>query len=172
MYQGFTIVELLVSLAIIGIVAGFAVQSMSGSYSSNKVSGLAERIQTDLVWARTQAILKSKPVTMKFSATSTWCYGFEYNDGNPSTSVCDCGTPSTCLIEGVPKTNSYSSYSNTTLATTLNSTSITFNSRGLANGTNRTITLSDGSSSVLLRFNPLGRGDLCSNELVQYKTCM
>jgi len=167
--SGFTLMELLISIAIIGIFATMALPAMNSLYTSNKVYGLSERVQAEIAWARTQAILTSEPVTLSFNPVAQWCYGFE----NISAQVgCDCSNPNDCLVDGTEKINNVLAFDGTTLATTLAANNITFDSRGIANINNSSITLTDtNNNSVVLNLNALGRVSPCSNALPHYDAC-
>jgi len=167
---GFSLIELMITMVIVGIMATMAVPAMNSFFSTNKLYGLTEKIQTDMEWGRTQAILTSKNITMSINSGETWCYGF---DDSPAT-ACDCtNAPANCTVGTIQKTNSINNYSNTTVATDLPDASMTFTSRGfLDTFNNNTITLSDGgATNTTINITPLGKGNACSNSLVQYTTC-
>jgi type IV fimbrial biogenesis protein FimT len=75
--KGFTILELLVAMAILGILLTVAMPSM-GSFSANhKLIGAAEQIYGHLQQMRTESIARSTTTVAKFAAngTTTWTYG-------------------------------------------------------------------------------------------------
>ncbi|MFS2036806.1 GspH/FimT family pseudopilin [Polaromonas sp. CT11-55] len=66
--RGLTLVELLVALAIIAIVAGFAIPSFLGLVASTRVSATVNAFVADTHYARGEAIRRGKTVTICRSA--------------------------------------------------------------------------------------------------------
>jgi len=64
---GFTLVELLIALAVVGILAAVAVPSISNSTGSHRVVEQTRRIHSDLVEARTRAIAEQRQFRVKFN---------------------------------------------------------------------------------------------------------
>ena len=69
---GFTLVELLIALAVVGILAAVAVPSISNSTGSHRVVEQTRRIHSDLVEARTRAIAEQRQVRVQFNDGGTW----------------------------------------------------------------------------------------------------
>lgn len=66
--RGITLVELLVALAIIAIVAGFAIPSFLGLVASTRVSSTVNAFVADTHYARSEAMRRGKTVTLCRSA--------------------------------------------------------------------------------------------------------
>jgi prepilin-type N-terminal cleavage/methylation domain-containing protein len=67
--RGFTLVEAMIVIAIIGIMSGFAAPSLLGSLPGMRASGAAREVLSDLRSARTLAIKAGCPVVVKFTAS-------------------------------------------------------------------------------------------------------
>lgn len=93
--NGFTIIELMVTLAVLAIIFAIAAPSFSGLTERRKLNGAAEKLFTDLLFAKTEAIKRNTSIRVSFTGNgATWCYGLAVN------SACDC-TASDCTIDGV-----------------------------------------------------------------------
>lgn len=69
--MGFTLVEVMIAVAIIGILAGFAAPSLLASMPTLRVNGAARQVLSDLRFARTQAVERGVPVVVKFNVSSS-----------------------------------------------------------------------------------------------------
>lgn len=74
---GFTLIELMVTLTILGIVTALATPSMQTFFDSKRLIGATEEVYQHIQQARLEAIKRSVPVYVNFSAngTTTWSYG-------------------------------------------------------------------------------------------------
>ena len=68
--RGFTLMELLVIIAIIGVMAGTAVLSIRGGQSAARVKGATRDVFATIRQARSQAIVTQKPVVVTYSTES------------------------------------------------------------------------------------------------------
>jgi len=96
---GFTLVELMIVVAIVGIVATIAVPSFQDTLERNRLKEAVESLKSDLMFAKTEAIKQSKNIRVTLIKSGTdWCYGI--NDDN---TACACGTSATanCGIKSV-----------------------------------------------------------------------
>lgn len=71
--QGFTLVELLITLALVAIVANIAVPAFEGLITRNRQQALMEQVETSLNKARTDAILKRRTVEICGSNNGQTC---------------------------------------------------------------------------------------------------
>ncbi len=66
--RGFTLVELLVTIAIAAILIGLSAAPMSQMFASNRVQSEASSFVSDLMYARSEAIRRGQPVSLCASA--------------------------------------------------------------------------------------------------------
>lgn len=157
----FTLVEVLIVIAIIGILSAIAVPSYQDMIERNRLKQAAEGLKSDLQFARTEAIKRSSNLNLTLLA-ATWCYGID--DGN---TACDCGTPGDCAI----KTVDGSQFQGITLD---NNNSVTFSfRRGTANAMGST--LSSTNYQVRVIVGNVGRVRICNpnslKRLPGYRDC-
>lgn len=85
--RGFTLLELMVTITVLGILVSLAVPSYSSLINRNRVRNAAEQMRSDFSLARSESLRRSSNVTLSFTRSAdgaTWCYGM--NTGGS----CDC----------------------------------------------------------------------------------
>jgi len=94
---GFTLTELMVTIAIVGIIASMAVPSFQDMIERNRLKEAAESLKSDLMFARTEAIKQSTNLNVSIAINgSSWCYGIDEDN-----SSCNCSTAGDCAIKTV-----------------------------------------------------------------------
>jgi prepilin-type N-terminal cleavage/methylation domain-containing protein len=68
--QGFTLIEMVVTIAVMGILAAIAAPSFSAWLNNKKVDDIAAQIEGAIREAQAQAIKESKPCTLSISKTA------------------------------------------------------------------------------------------------------
>ena len=87
---GFTLIEMLIVLAILAIIATLTAPSLGLIVEKNAIRSVAERIKLDLQWTRTEAIKRSRNLTVYFNKDGG-CYGISTKIlTNPITADCIC----------------------------------------------------------------------------------
>lgn len=83
---GFTLAELLVTLAVAAILVTTAIPALTDLLDSQRLRATAQRIAADLRYARTEAIKRHAdiPIGVSFAPGRDWCYGISQQ------LPCDC----------------------------------------------------------------------------------
>jgi type IV fimbrial biogenesis protein FimT len=163
--SGFTLVELLIVIAIIGIIAGLAVPSYQGMIERNRLKQVVESLKSDLQLARARAIKSSENVIVsrKTGNAGTWCYGLARKNPSSKTS-CDCAQADTSASDYCDIKIVSGSGFNTINMNSANSNS-TFDFRRGTIGNNG-VTFSTANYAARVVFSAVGRVRICSPSTV------
>ncbi len=162
--SGFSLIELLVTVAVLGILLSIAVPSFQTTLEKQRLVGAAEQLYEDLQYARTEAIKRNANVFVSFTTGSNWCYGI-------ALATCTCGTAGSCQLSGIDKVVSGTDFRGGSLASTFGGPTSFEPRRGTAPGGNGTATLRSNYGSIKIIAGSLGRVRICSDSasLAKYK---
>lgn len=156
---GFTLVELMVTVAIIGILASIAVPSYQDMIERNRLKEAVESLKSDMMFARTEAIKRSAIINVAIDENgSDWCYGI--NDDN---TACACGTAGDCGIKAVAGNQFQGTSVDADFSTNFNFR------RGTAG--NGTVIISSANYAARVIVSTMGRIRVCSSDLGGYSAC-
>ncbi len=161
---GFSLIELMVTIAVLGIIATITAPNLIDMIDKRRAVGAAEEVVSLLHLARSEAIKQSRRirVTISEGATGAWFIGLSQGAAN-------CSTAADCQIsEGgvmLTRMSNASRYPGVALDASLGS--ITFDARGLvsgvAAGSNAELNLaSERDWQAQVEINPIGRIQICA----------
>jgi type IV fimbrial biogenesis protein FimT len=80
-HRGFTLLEMMTAIAVLGVVLGLAVPGLSRFIDASTLSGSARDFVVDLQLARSEAALRARRVTVCTSTDMTSCANSGWGDG-------------------------------------------------------------------------------------------
>jgi type IV fimbrial biogenesis protein FimT len=163
--HGFTLFDLMITLAILSIILAFGIPSMRSAAEKRNTTAVAEDIYSQIQLARSEAIARSQLVFMNLAAGNEWAIGVSSDENcDPSDNVPACTLPDTDNNNPITHLVSFGDHDPVSLATTTNQ--ITFEpQRGTATSATINIT-SSGTTGYVMTVNVglLGQVSLCSSD--------
>lgn len=74
--KGFTLVELLIAIVIIGILAAVGVPSFQALMDKKRLQGAADNVLADLRYVQSESVKQNRDITVTFTEGSSWAYSF------------------------------------------------------------------------------------------------
>lgn len=163
-YQGYTVVELIVTLSIVSILAVVSIPYLGSIIQRNRISGTADNLYYYIQNARSEAVKRNANVYVSFVSGDSWCYGMNVG------ASCNCAIANNCGLGVVSAATSQQ----ITLSTSgLSSNSIYFEgTHGAANASGTiTLTLYGQSSYITISVGRLGNLQICASGIGGYQSC-
>lgn len=121
--SGFTIIELLVTVAILAVLLAAAVPAFTDFMDKSRVRGAADAVVSLIATARSEAVKASRDVTVAVGGTTAaWCVGANMAAVPaltlpiPASAECDCTTAGACQVAGVPRVVESTEFGDTTVS--------------------------------------------------------
>lgn len=108
--RGFTLIELIVAMAVLAIIVGYVMSSFTGMLARQRLQAAAEHVYDYLVLARTEAISRNNVTYVSVVSGSSWCIGMD------DSAACTCSTSNDCQVDGTTKVTSNDAYAGITLS--------------------------------------------------------
>lgn len=162
---GFTLIEAMVVVAIAGILSAVAFPSFQSMLERNQLKLVAETLQSDMQFARAEAIKRSRNVVLSRASgdNGNWCYGLTEK------ASCNCTKANDCEIKQVD-----GKQLNTTVGLKSANNNSTFNFRRGTVGAGN-IALSTYSYQANVVFSNTGRVKTCTpsgtDGVIGYTSC-
>ncbi|QDP02039.1 GspH/FimT family pseudopilin [Thalassotalea sp. PS06] len=188
--RGITLIELIISMAIIAILALVAAPSFVKNMENRNLAGAAETLYSHLQLARSESLLRSEDVVFSVAGmdSTSWAFGINELTGcdptvtnNAATNACvlqidDGDGTFVAANDNVLHQIDGAEFTDVTMKMQVISgtagNSITFDpARGTTDGA-RQYTLTNASgSSVQISLSLIGNVKLCSDDLPDYRSC-
>jgi len=154
--SGVTLIELMVTVIVIGILATIAVPSFSDFLARQRVVDAATSLSTLVQYARTETLKTDSNYSIDLNDIS-WCFGV-----TASSAVCDCtASPANCLVDGVSRIDSSSNHPGVTMAS--GTGGLVFDSRrGTVSGAGNVLFIGSTGMELRVDVTPLGRSSICT----------
>lgn len=169
--RGFTLVEMMIAVAIFAILAMIAVPSFNTFFDKYRVKRAADTVSAFLINAKSESIKRNQTVrTVITGSGATWCAGVTVDD------TCDCTSTgaSACKIDGADRVISSATFKGVKLLGPATTHAFQFQpQRGTVVG-NETVNLESADGLKLnVVVSPIGRIRLCSpsGSLGGYPVC-
>jgi len=175
--DGVTLIELIVTVVVVGILSAIAVPSFLSFLQKQRVVGAASSLSSMMSFARAESLKRDEKISLTISVASSdnWCFGLV-----ASASSCDCSSGATsnkCEIDGANRRDGSNQYPAVLAAVTPASTTATLTYdpvRGTVSSTPAIRFSIDSDISLEIQTTKLGRAYQCKpsgSALGGYKEC-
>jgi type IV fimbrial biogenesis protein FimT len=171
--QGFTLIELMVTLVLLGVLVTIAAPSFQGMRDRLRIRAAAEAVYSHLEFARSESIKEYRTLFVCImpgdgSTSADWCLGISNATG------CDCMTAGSCQFGAagslLERTLESSAFEGVTLSANLAEIRLD-GTRGLSSSTGTITLTSAGGLVVKVIQSRLGRTRHCSDDPLGYPSC-
>lgn len=187
--RGVTLIELMVTIAVLAILATLAAPSFSDFFQRYRLRGAAEGVSSLVAGARAEALMRNRNVGVVFSGTGEdWCVGAVSTPDPvggtlvPDAATCDCSVAaatSTCKLGDRVTVVNGTQHNGVAVSTAASPAALTFDRlTGAVNpltGTTATLQSPNDKYSLKFQVTALGRTLFCvptgSPAMTGFKSC-
>ena len=162
--DGFTLIELIIVVAIIGIFSAVAIPSIKDMTDRNRLKNIVETMAQDIQLARSEAVKRNSDIFLTVDESAAWCYGIDSNAAGCDCTVTNSANDAYCDLKRIVSTD-FSNISVTAANTNL--ASVTFTPTGVAQNTGK-IEFVSGNMLARLNVNVVGRIRTCSDNISSF----
>lgn len=172
--RGFTLIELMVVIAVLAIMLALAAPSFADFFQRYRLRGAADKVATLLASARAEAVMRNRNVSIDFKGAGTaWCVGAKatpepavLGDKVEGSSSCDCQADAGSCELSAGRTLTVPSSDLGGVSIGALPATLVFSSKNGATeplGTTATASMQSPNNKYTLRLDvsPLGRATLC-----------
>lgn len=166
--RGFTLIELMVTLAVAGVLVGIAAPSMRAVIERRHLDGAVSQMVGHLLMARSQAIAKNRPSFVDFvTAEDAWSYGLD------DSASCDPQISDDCQINGSERVYRSGEWKNVRMAHTFMDAEVSFEPRRGMVSDPAAVILSSPAGVVEVSLSPIGYVSVCAvgTPFGRYEVC-
>jgi len=185
--SGFTLVELMIAVAVMAILAMLAVPSFTTYLEKSRVRGAADDVLNLVAQARQAGVKQDRDVSLAITGLGdTWCIGANQaldpavGSLAPAALACDCTVATACLVDAQRLVMGSSQHEGVSL--TSPSATLTFDGRmGIrsdastanADASSFDLTSQNGRFVLTVEVSPLGQATVCSKagNILGYPKC-
>ena len=163
--RGVTLIELMVSIAVIAIIASLAAPSFSSVFADRKIKGLGGEIMSDLYFAKMESAQSNSCIAVDFSATGYTIRKLAPYPAPPPCTIAAATTITTIKTVTISGNNTITPTSGTTYLSAIFDPVRTTATVAMVGLVGATVDISNsGASSKSLRISvsTLGRPQICS----------
>lgn len=93
--KGFTLIELMIAIAILGVIVGLAAPAMSDFAVRQRVSGQASELMLALAFARSEAVKQNREIVLlpETNSASGWSTGWCVGPASGADEMSNCNDP-------------------------------------------------------------------------------
>ncbi len=91
--RGLTLIELMIAIAVLGILATLAAPTLADRLARQRLASAAETLAMDLAEARVEAVESGRPLHVVFERGADWCWAVARE------ASCGCAQPAPCQLK-------------------------------------------------------------------------
>ncbi|MDO6526671.1 GspH/FimT family pseudopilin [Motilimonas sp. 1_MG-2023] len=110
--QGFTLIELMIALVVMGVILGIGLPSYQSLTQDQNLKGIAESTYSRLMHAKSEALKRNQNIYLHFCQQ-----GNKWKTGLTDLASCDCFTANSCTLDGLDTSADWVDGEKITLAT-------------------------------------------------------